>query len=110
TRATSSSSKTVTVSTTLAATTANFTFSPTNPAINQDVVFTATSSAGGGTPFPGGGNPPGGGTPPGGGIPPGGGAPPGGGNPAPGANDAFVYLWDFGDGTSAIGTTATHRY
>jgi PKD repeat protein len=40
TRATSSSSRTVTVSTTLPPTAANFVFTPTNPAVNQDVIFT----------------------------------------------------------------------
>src|SRR5258705_10279367 len=41
TRATSTSSRTINVSATLPPTTANFTFSPTNPSINQDVIFTA---------------------------------------------------------------------
>ena len=46
---TSTASRTITISTTLPPTAANFTFSPTTPAINQDVVFTAS-----GTPVPGG--------------------------------------------------------
>jgi len=40
-RQTSTASRTINVSTTLPPTAANFTFSPTAPAINQDVVFTA---------------------------------------------------------------------
>jgi PKD repeat protein len=88
-RQTSTSSRTITVSTTLPATAANFTFSPTNPAINQDVVFTAS-----GTPVPGG--------PGGPGIP----------FPIPGAPpvQGATYAWDFGDGTSGVGTSLTHRY
>lgn len=84
TRATSTSSRTITVSATLPANTANFTFSPTAPAINQDVTFTATG--GGGVP----------------GIP----GIPGGG---PGAV-VGTYTWDFGDGTTANGSPTTHRY
>src|SRR5258705_4705944 len=54
TRATSTSSRTINVSGTLPPTTAAFTLSPTNPSINQDVIFTATG--GGGVPgVPGGG-------------------------------------------------------
>ena len=108
TRATSTSSRTVTVSATLAATNANFTLSPTNPGINQNVVFTASSTTGGG---PGGGIP----TPPGGGGP-GGGFPgfPGGGGPGAGGGGGtgaiIAYAWDFGDGTSGQGTTVTHQY
>ena len=49
TRATSTASRTVTVSTNLPPNTATFTFSPTAPAINQDVTFTANSGG-----FPGG--------------------------------------------------------
>jgi len=44
TRVTSTSSRTITISTVLPPTVANFTFSPTNPAVNQDVTFV---SAGG---------------------------------------------------------------
>ena len=50
TRATSSSSRTINVSATLPPTTANFTFSPTNPSINQDVIFTAVAITGPGIP------------------------------------------------------------
>ncbi len=82
-RATSSSSRTITVSATLPANTANFTFSPRTPAINQDVIFTA-----GGAPAPGPGNP----------------------FPVPGAPQGATYAWDFGDGTSAVGASVTHRY
>ena len=42
TKATSTASRTVTISTTLPPTTANFIFSPAAPALNQDVIFTAT--------------------------------------------------------------------
>lgn len=42
TKATSTASRTVTISTTLPPTTANFIFSPVAPALNQDVIFTAT--------------------------------------------------------------------
>lgn len=81
-RQTSTSSRTINVSTTLPPAAANFNFSPTTPSINQDVVFTVI-----GTGVPGPGNP----------IP---------GGPVQGAS----YMWDFGDGTSGIGTTVTHRY
>ncbi len=80
-RASSSSSRTVTVSATLPGNTANFTFSPRTPAINQDVIFTAGGAPAPGNPFP-----------------------------VPGAPQGATYTWDFGDGTSAVGASATHRY
>ena len=84
TRATSTSSRTVTVSATLPANTANFTFSPTTPAINQDVTFTANGGGGIGGGFPG----------------------------APGVPGGVIgtFTWDFGDGTTANGSPTTHRY
>ena len=81
-RATASSSRTINVSTTLPAATANFTFSPRTPAINQDVIFTASATPVPGGPFP---------------VP---------GTPAQGA----TYSWDFGDGTTGAGMSTTHRY
>jgi PKD repeat protein len=78
-RQTSTSSRTINVATALPPTTANFTFSPVNPGVNQDVVFNAT-----GTQVPG---------------------RPGG--PGPGVAG---YVWDFGDGTSGVGQTITHRF
>ncbi len=102
-RQASTSSRTITVSTTLPPTAANFTFSPTTPAINQDVVFTAS-----GTPIPGGPWNPGPG-PGGPGNPfPGPGGP---GNPGPGAPvQGATYTWDFGDGTGGVGVSLPHRY
>ena len=81
-RATSTSSRTINVSTTLPPTTANFNFSPTTPSINQDVTFTATATAAG-PGFPGGG---------------------------PGQVQGAVYNWDFGDGSTGMGTSTTHRF
>ncbi|MBM3821171.1 MAG: PKD domain-containing protein [Acidimicrobiia bacterium] len=83
TRQQSTASRTVTVSTTLPAQTANFTFSPTNPSINQDVIFTGSGTA------PGPGQGP---------------------FPLPGAPAGATYNWDFGDGTTGTGQTQTHRY
>jgi len=50
TRATSTSSRTINVSATLSPTTATFTFSPTNPTLNQDVIFMAAANTGPGIP------------------------------------------------------------
>jgi large repetitive protein len=83
TKATSTSSRTLTVSGTLAAANANFTVSPTNPSINQSVIFTATANAGGGG-FPG--------------------------APGGGATGTFTFAWDFGDGGTGTGSPATHVY
>jgi PKD repeat protein len=83
-RATSTSSRTINVSTALPPTTANFTFSPTTPSINQDVTFTATATTAG-PGFPGGGG-------------------------GPGQVQGAVYNWDFGDGSTGTGTSTTHRF
>src|SRR5262245_55147776 len=80
-RATSTSSRTINVSTTLPPTTANFTFSPTTPSINQDVTFTATTTA---APGPGG--------------------------PGGGQVQGATFNWDFGDGSTGTGNSTTHRF
>jgi len=85
TKATSTSSRTLTVSGTLAAANANFTFSPTQPSINQAVIFTATANGGGGG-FPG--------------IP----------GPGGGIAGNFTFTWDFGDGGTGTGSPANHVY
>ena len=78
----STASRTITVSATLPPAVANFTFSPTNPSINQDVIFAASGIV----PIPGPGL------------------------PVPGAPQGATFTWEFGDGTTAIGQTVTHRY
>ena len=84
TKATSTSSRTLTVSGTLSAANANFTFSPTQPSINQAVIFTANASAGGPGFGPGG--------------------------PVPGPTANFTFAWDFGDGGTGTGSPANHVY
>jgi PKD repeat protein len=83
-RQSSTASRTITVSTALPPTAANFVFSPAIPAINQDVVFNVS-----GTPVPG--------AP---GLP----------VPRPGEPAGATYTWDFGDFTTGSGTSVTHRY
>ena len=67
----STASRTINVSAALPPQAANFTFSPTNPAINQDVLFTAAGA---------------------------------------GLVQGAIANWDFGDGSTGTGLTATHRY
>jgi PKD repeat protein len=67
----STASRTINVSAALPPQAANFTFSPTNPAINQDVLFTAAGA---------------------------------------GLVQGAIANWDFGDGSTGTGITATHRY
>ena len=81
TKATSTSSRTINVSTTLPPTTATFNFSPTTPSINQDVTFTAIATA---VPGPGG--------------------------PGTAPVQGATYNWDFGDGTTGMGVSTTHRF
>lgn len=67
---TATATSTVNVTTTLPGQSANFTFSPATPAVNQDIYFNASTSTVSGA----------------------------------------TYSWDFGDGTTGTGVTATKRY